>query len=152
MHIVCIMVMVMVQLFSPDSESFSLFTFFPPPELVHDDDLTVGFIRLNNLPAMFAIEVNNGQEYVLCFNGKSKSRTQYITHHIHCITSNMHDGECLWLLEDDVSSVQLLVCTSTIWASVLGSRNWSGTHHHLTLVSGHLVLRCHFLAGVEGLW
>ena len=97
------MVMVMVQLFSPDSESFSLFTFFPPPELVHDDDLTVGFIRLNNLPAMFAIEVNNGQEYVLCFNGKSKSRTQYITHHIHCTTSNMYDGECLWLLEDDVS-------------------------------------------------
>ena len=41
------------------------------PELVHDEDLTVGFIRLNNLPAMFAVEINNGQEYVLCFNGKS---------------------------------------------------------------------------------
>ena len=38
-------------------------------ELVHTEDLTLGFIRLNNLPAMHAVEINNGQEYLLCFNG-----------------------------------------------------------------------------------
>ncbi|XP_064397756.1 serine/threonine-protein kinase MRCK alpha-like isoform X2 [Halichondria panicea] len=36
--------------------------------LVHSDDLTLGFIRLNSLPAMYAVEINNGQEYILCFN------------------------------------------------------------------------------------
>ena len=52
-----------------------LLTPLPLPELVHDEDLTVGFIRLNNLPAMFAVEINNGQEYILCFNGKSTTQS-----------------------------------------------------------------------------
>ena len=43
---------------------------FLPSELVHDDDLTLGFVRLNNLPAMHVVQINNGQEYILCFNGK----------------------------------------------------------------------------------
>ena len=43
--------------------------FMYPTELVHTEDLTLGFIRLNNLPAMHAVEINNGQEYLLCFNG-----------------------------------------------------------------------------------
>ena len=38
-------------------------------ELVHDEDLTLGFVRLNNLPALHAVQINNGQEYILCFNG-----------------------------------------------------------------------------------
>ena len=59
---VCVCVSVCENILSP----------FPSPELVHDEDLTVGFIRLNNLPAMFAVEINNGQEYVLCFNGTSE--------------------------------------------------------------------------------
>ncbi|CAI8013825.1 Serine/threonine-protein kinase MRCK alpha, partial [Geodia barretti] len=37
-------------------------------ELVHDDDLTLGFVRLNSLPALHAVQINNGQEYILCFN------------------------------------------------------------------------------------
>jgi len=44
----------------------------PQLELVHTEDLTLGFIRLNNLPAMHAVEINNGQEYLLCFNGEHK--------------------------------------------------------------------------------
>ena len=42
----------------------------PHAVLVHSDDLTLGFIRLNSLPAMYAVEINNGQEYILCFNGE----------------------------------------------------------------------------------
>ena len=41
----------------------------PLSELVSEEDTTLGFIRLNSLPAMHAVEVNNGQEYLLCFNG-----------------------------------------------------------------------------------
>ena len=46
-------------------------------ELVHNDDLTLGFIRLNNLPAMYAVEINNGQEYLLCFNGQCFATYRY---------------------------------------------------------------------------
>ena len=38
--------------------------------LVHSEDLTLGFIRLNNLPAVHTVEIKNGQEYILCFNSK----------------------------------------------------------------------------------
>jgi len=54
---------------------FSLFHLYVdghPQKLVHTEDLTLGFIRLNNLPAMHAVEINNGQEYLLCFNGEYK--------------------------------------------------------------------------------
>ena len=44
--------------------------FFVHTGLVHSDDLTLGFIRLNSLPAMYAVEINNGQEYILCFNSE----------------------------------------------------------------------------------
>jgi serine/threonine-protein kinase MRCK len=50
---------------------FSLYHLYsdqPPQKLVHDEDLTLGFVRLNNLPAMHAVQINNGQEYILCFN------------------------------------------------------------------------------------
>ncbi len=39
--------------------------------LVHTEDLTLGFIRLNSLPAAHAVEIKNGQEYILCFNSES---------------------------------------------------------------------------------
>ncbi len=39
--------------------------------LVHTEDLTLGFIRLNSLPAAHALEIKNGQEYILCFNSES---------------------------------------------------------------------------------
>lgn len=50
---------------------FSLFHVYndeKPQLLVHTDDLTLGFIRLNNLPAVHTVEIKNGQEYILCFN------------------------------------------------------------------------------------
>lgn len=50
---------------------FSLFHIYSdekPQLLVHNEDLTLGFIRLNNLPAVHAVEIKNGQEYLLCFN------------------------------------------------------------------------------------
>eukprot|EP00731_Ephydatia_muelleri_P030003 Em0021g526a len=47
---------------------FHLYTDETPLKLVSEEDTTLGFIRLNSLPAMHAVEVNNGQEYLLCFN------------------------------------------------------------------------------------
>lgn len=41
--------------------------------LVHSEDLTLGFIRLNNLPAVHTVEIKNGQEYILCFNSQCYS-------------------------------------------------------------------------------
>lgn len=37
-------------------------------ELVAVDDLSLGFVRINELNAMAAVEINNGQEYLLCFH------------------------------------------------------------------------------------
>ena len=42
-------------------------------ELVNANDLTLGFIRINELNAMCSVEINNGQEYLLCFHCKLKS-------------------------------------------------------------------------------
>ena len=38
---------------------------------MHTEDLTLGFIRLNSLPAVNAVEIKNGQKYILCFNSES---------------------------------------------------------------------------------
>ena len=40
-------------------------------ELVNTEDLTLGFVRINELNAMTAVEINNGQEYLLCFHCES---------------------------------------------------------------------------------
>ena len=37
-------------------------------ELVNSNDLSLGFVRINELNAMCAVEINNGQEYLLCFH------------------------------------------------------------------------------------
>ena len=51
------------------------------PELVNADDLTLGFVRINELNAMCAVEINNGQEYLLCF---------------HCeLYGNVHECSCV---------------------------------------------------------
>ena len=37
-------------------------------ELVHPDDLLLGFIRVNELSTLGCIELNGGKEYLLCFH------------------------------------------------------------------------------------
>ena len=46
----------------------TMFNFFS--ELVNPQDLSLGFIRINELNAMCSVEINNGQEYLLCFHCK----------------------------------------------------------------------------------
>lgn len=40
-------------------------------ELINTEDLSLGFIRLNELDAINCIEISGGREYLLCFHCKS---------------------------------------------------------------------------------
>ena len=39
-------------------------------ELVNGDDLTLGFIRVNDLNCLECVELNGGKEFLLCFHSK----------------------------------------------------------------------------------
>jgi serine/threonine-protein kinase MRCK len=71
---------------------FSLFNVYldePERKLVNSEDLSLGFIRINDLNAMRSVELNNGQEYLLCFHfvgiyvnseGKRSRREELLWH------------------------------------------------------------------------
>ena len=54
-------------------------------ELVNTEDLTLGFVRINELNAMTAVEINNGQEYLLCFHCESSVTTPTISCLLYCL-------------------------------------------------------------------
>ena len=37
---------------------------------MHAEDLSLGFIRVNELSSLGCVELNGGKEYLLCFHGK----------------------------------------------------------------------------------
>ena len=39
-------------------------------ELINGDDLTLGFIRVNDLNCLECVELNGGKEFLLCFHSK----------------------------------------------------------------------------------
>ncbi|XP_065912103.1 serine/threonine-protein kinase MRCK alpha-like [Dysidea avara] len=47
---------------------FSLQGDVMPQKLVHPDDLSLGFIRVNELNTLGCVELNGGKEYLLCFH------------------------------------------------------------------------------------
>lgn len=50
--------------------SSNLFVVLLPVELVNADDLTLGFIRVNDLNCLECVELNGGKEFLLCFHSK----------------------------------------------------------------------------------
>lgn len=42
-------------------------------ELVNADDLTLGFIRVNDLNCLECVELNGGKEFLLCFHSEPLS-------------------------------------------------------------------------------
>lgn len=50
-------------------------------ELVNADDLTLGFIRVNDLNCLECVELNGGKEFLLCFH--SKPYIPFDAHQVH---------------------------------------------------------------------
>ena len=47
-------------------------------ELINGDDLTLGFIRVNDLNCLECVALNGGKEFLLCFHSKSLFHLMHI--------------------------------------------------------------------------
>uniref|UniRef100_A0A1X7VNS0 non-specific serine/threonine protein kinase n=1 Tax=Amphimedon queenslandica TaxID=400682 RepID=A0A1X7VNS0_AMPQE len=119
---------------------FSVFNVYldqPEIKLVNNDDLSLGFVRINELNAMCAVEINNGQEYLLCFhlvgiyvtNEGRRSRKQELLWH-STPTSIVHRQPYLLVFCEsnlEVYNVETSEWTQTISIKKLQSISPGGT-------------------------
>ena len=92
-------------------------------ELVHDEDLTLGFVRLNNLPAIHAVQINNGQEYILCFNGKQTTYCYTYVDVQHSLSEERH-----WTLVNRNTMFVYFQQGHCIFSTIFDSEFVTGVH------------------------